>query len=72
MTTTLSAFLLIAFFLVVWAHRGSDDTDGPNGRSGMILYTDHKTRVQYVGTLFGGITPRLDKDGKPVLDNPTE
>ena len=45
----------------------TDDTDEPNGkRSNMILYTDYKTGCQYVGTVLGGITPRLDRDGKPV------
>ena len=45
----------------------TDDTDDPNGKhSGMMLYTDHRTGCQYVGTVLGGITPRLDRDGKPV------
>lgn len=44
---------------------GKDDTDRAE-RSGMILYTDYGTGCQYVSTILGGITPRLDKDGKPV------
>jgi hypothetical protein len=34
-------------------------------RSGLILYTDHGTGLQYIsGGLFGNITPRLDANGK--------
>lgn len=40
-----------------------DETDGKKKRSGMMLYTDYKTGVQYVGTLQGGLTPRLNADG---------
>lgn len=44
-----------------------DDFDDPTGkRSGMIVYTDHRTGCQYLGTILGGITARLDRDGKPV------
>ena len=42
-----------------------DSTDGPKRRSGLRLYTDHATGVQYVkGGIFGGITPRIDQSGK--------
>ena len=53
-----------------WAYDDTDDyrpgkTFGK--RSGLSLYTDHATGVQYVKAgLFGDITPRLDKDGKPI------
>lgn len=46
-----------------------DDTDPPGARSGLVLRTDARTGCQYVGNgaLFGSsITPRLDRDGKPV------
>jgi hypothetical protein len=43
-----------------------DDTDSKDDRSGLVLYTDYGTGCQYVGTMFGGITPRLDADGKIV------
>ena len=41
-----------------------DSTDGPEGRSGMLLHTDHATGLQYLSIQFGGITPRLDRDGR--------
>lgn len=68
--TDLAALLLVLVLLSNMLS-GRDDTDDPNGkRSGMILYTDHKTGCQYVGTVLGGITPRLDKDGKPFCVEP--
>lgn len=59
--------IAVIFLLWFWEGRGRDDTDTPNGeRSGLRLYTDHKTGVQYVGTLFGALHVRLDAEGKPV------
>ena len=69
------------FFLIVvviaissmYFRWGYDDTDDPRSgelfgrRSGLTVYTDHRTGVQYVKAgLFGGIHPRVDKDGKPI------
>jgi len=42
-----------------------DSTDGKKLRSGMVLFVDHDTGVHYVGSLFGGITPRINADGTP-------
>jgi len=34
----------------------------------MTLYVDYQTGIQYVkGGIFGGITPRLDKDGNVMV-----
>lgn len=35
-------------------------------RSDMAIKTDYLTGCQYLVTFWGGITPRLDKDGKQV------
>lgn len=35
-------------------------------RSNLRIYVDYGTGCQYVGTPFGGLTPRLDKDGRPI------
>lgn len=43
-----------------------DDTDPSWGRSGLTIYTDNKTGVQYVGTALGGLSVRVDLDGKPM------
>lgn len=45
---------------------GKDDTDSAMGRSGLRLYTDAKTGVQYVGN-GSGITVRVDAEGNPVV-----
>ena len=42
---------------------GRDDTDGAK-RSNMALRTDYGTGCQYLETSGGGITPRLDVNGK--------
>lgn len=52
---------------------GRDDTDQPykgGKRSGMMLFTDYKTGVQYVGNPFMGFTVRVGEDGKPYTGKP--
>lgn len=62
----LGAFLLIVGLVAVLSwFVPRDDTDGPERRSGMSLYTDAGTGCQYVGA-SGGLTPRLDAEGKPM------
>lgn len=45
----------------------TDDTDSPDSRSGLRVYTDAKTGVQYLqaGPL-GALTPRIDANGRVV------
>lgn len=48
---------------------GRDETDKPgwgSGRSGVRLVTDQETGCQYLETKSGGITPRLDAEGKII------
>ena len=56
-------FLSICFLLDL--ARSTDSTDKSRWtRSGMSLYTDYGTGLQYLKAgMFGGITPRIDKDG---------
>jgi len=71
-----AGFVLIAFIAAASAalltgcvRNSADDTDGPNKRSGLSLYTDHLTGCQYVGwhdSYGAAIYPRLDGDGKQV------
>ena len=58
----MTGWVLLAFLLIIIWPTGRDSTDGEK-RSGMHIYTDHGTGVQYVGTIFGSITPRLKADG---------
>lgn len=37
-------------------------------RSGLLLYIDYGTGCQYLGGLFGGITPRLNKKGRHICE----
>ncbi len=57
----------IALTLVAASCTPRDDTDSPERRSGLLLYTDFGTGCQYVkGGLFGGTTPRLDASGRQI------
>lgn len=48
---------------------GKDSTDAVTGMSsGLTIYVDHKTGIQYLGTMLGGLTPRLDIDGLPMTE----
>lgn len=48
-----------------WYRSDFDVTDDVERkqRSGLTVYIDYSTGIQYVGTSFGGLTPRLDADG---------
>ncbi|MBC9176786.1 hypothetical protein [Pseudoroseomonas ludipueritiae] len=61
-----SLLLMIAAVNYVTGANPPDDTDSPSARSGLALHTDHRTGCQYLSALFGGVTPRLDGQGKQV------
>lgn len=65
----LLATVIAIYLVVLFLHTmRRDDTDQPHkgGKvSGMMLFTDYGTGVQYVGNPFMGFTVRLGKDGKP-------
>lgn len=50
---------------------GRDDTDPPFGRSDMKIMTDHATGCQYLMGSRGGLTPRLDENGKQMCKKGT-
>lgn len=60
-------FLLCAVILIpiIWK---TDDTDISRfKRSGLSVYTDNKTGLQYLSHgMFGSLTPRLDESGKQI------
>lgn len=45
---------------------GRDDSDPPNGRSDMKVHTDALTGCQYLRGPSGGLTPRLDPNGRQI------
>lgn len=55
-----------AVTLFAYKHSPMDDTDPPDGRSGMNLHTDAMTGCQYLSR--GSLTPRLDADGKHICN----
>lgn len=64
-------FGVVVVLVLIWlfpSGSSRDDTDPPEGRSGMALYTDHRTGCQYLGNPMGGITPRLDRTGKHMCE----
>jgi hypothetical protein len=68
---TLGADAAIAIVGALTNGTKRDDSDAPNDgpRSGMRIYTDHRTGVQYLtnGPFGFSLTPRLDRDGNPIL-----
>jgi hypothetical protein len=72
--TTIVGILLIALAAsAVWniTNIGLDDSDkNSRNRSGVAVSTDHKTGLQYLLTPGGGITPRLDVDGRHMRAHP--
>lgn len=65
----LAAVVLLTFF-AQWAINDArparDDSDPPDGHSGMTIYTDHLTGCQYLKKGGSSLTPRLDRDGKQI------
>ena len=59
--------MFIEMFTPIWWLAPGDDTDSNDERSGMTLLIDYGTGCQYLSR-FGGITPRLDRDGQHVCD----
>ena len=51
----------------------TDSTDtSRSDRSGLKLHTDAMTGCQYLSTSGGGITPRLDSQGRQICNEPAE
>jgi hypothetical protein len=67
--------LLVIGVAALWPSSAKplDDTDDKltGKRSNMQILIDHGTGCQYLRTVGGGLTPRLDKDGKPMCKGPT-
>lgn len=58
-------WLIVIYAILSTIFNPMDDTDKSYfKRSGLVLYTDNKTGLQYIKPgLFGSMTPRLDENG---------
>lgn len=60
-------FFWIMFFIFIISCFFTDNSDKNFFiKSDMSVKTDYLTGCQYLVTFWGGITPRLDKDGKQI------
>ena len=67
------AFLTIFLTLAYFQGCGKDSTDPPGlGRSGIRIYVDAEFGCHYLGNFLGGLTPRMDADGKHYCEPPEE
>lgn len=58
---------IMVLLVIILAGCQRDDTDPPNGVSGLNIYIDAKTNCQYLGQgVDGGLTPRLERNGKQM------
>ncbi len=66
---TLAIIIVIVWLIILFL--SPDDTDkGWFSRSGMSLYTDNKTGLQYIKAGFGTcLIPRLDENGNHMRKN---
>ncbi len=63
-----AAGILVAVYVIARINPApTDNCDASSDdRCGLAVYTDNLTGLQYLGTPGGGITPRLNADGKQV------
>lgn len=55
----LYGWVLLTHIIGGRAHGRQDSTDPAKGNSGLRILVDHKTGLQYLTTLAGGLTPRM-------------
>ncbi|MCE9566242.1 MAG: DUF6440 family protein [Planctomycetes bacterium] len=70
---SLVAVILLAILLTNVFRDGifaRNETDSPTRRSDLTIFSDYGTGYQYLGVPLSGLTPRLDKDGKPMRVEP--
>lgn len=72
--TALGFLFGLLIYHLLWARDANgkwfarDDTDSKDRRSGLCLFTDHGTGIQYLAcSPFSGLTPRLGRDGRPLV-----
>ena len=62
--------VFISYLISITPYGRDDSDDGKwfGKRSGFRVMTDHRTGLQYLVTVNGGITPRLDLQGKQCTE----
>jgi hypothetical protein len=65
----LGALAVVAFYFFMSGDPPRDDCDTAQGRCGMKVRRDALTGCEYLETWLGGITPRMNGDGKQVCRN---
>lgn len=59
--------LIIYWFISPPSKYDDSDDESKKIRSGMFVYTDHLTGLQYLSKpVFGSLIPRLDRDGNHI------
>ena len=61
----LGIIVLVLYLGPILDKSSRDSTDAVKKRSGLIVYTDAATGVQYLSTVAGGLTVRVGQDGRP-------
>lgn len=61
-----SFFWIVTFLMIISCFTIDNSDKDFFTRSDMSIKTDYLTGCQYLTTSWGGITPRLDKNGKQV------
>tara|TARA_B100000700_G_scaffold189815_1_gene209198 strand:- start:56329 stop:56577 length:249 start_codon:yes stop_codon:yes gene_type:complete len=61
-------FVVVLVMALLSGGKPKDDSDPPNGRSGVAVVTDHRTGLQYLKAPGGGLTPRLGMDGEQIRE----
>lgn len=57
---------IVGILVAIFTGSGKDDTDPADGRSGLRLFVDNRTGCHYLGVSYGGLTPRLDEQGRQI------
>jgi hypothetical protein len=68
MKNIMIGLVFFSIFIILKDTNTYDSTDDVKNkvRSGMKLYIDHETGCEYIGTLFGSLRLRLDRNGKHI------
>ena len=61
-------FVVIVVMALMSGVKPKDDSDPPNGRSGVAVVTDHRTGLQYLKAPGGGLIPRMGMDGQQIRE----